>query len=432
VYPLYSLLLFFAFILYAPVYILRMKVWRRERLYLAERLGLRLPKVTGTGPLLWVHAVSVGEVLSLRNVLAQVKRRHPSWRICFSTLTNTGYRVAREKLREADSIFFIPLDFAVVVRRFFQVLKPQLLILAESEFWPNLLRAAGKSCQGVLLINGRISLGSFETYRRLRPLSRKVLGEVDTFLVQTEKDKERLETIGIDPDRIRVAGNLKAEVDLPAFTGEELAAYKKELGLAESSQVIVAGSTHKGEEEIILEAFRQALKKRQDLTLILAPRHPERAGEIMRICVSLSLRVRRRTGAASEKTVDVMILDTIGELAHVYALADLAFVGGSLVRHGGQNFLEPAFYAKPVLLGPHLDNFAALAGQFLGAGAARVVSGREELTEAFCLTEEEAFRKMGQRAKALLDSLQGATDRTLETIEGMVAAGCAQREQEDK
>jgi 3-deoxy-D-manno-octulosonic-acid transferase len=428
VYLLYSLILLLAFILYAPVYIFRMKVWRRERLYLRERLGLRLPKATGAGPLLWIHAVSVGEVLSLRNLLAQVRLRHPSWRICFSTLTNSGYRVATEKLGEADSVFFIPLDFAFIVRRFFQALKPQLLILAESEFWPNLLRAAGKNSQGVLLINGRMSLGSFEAYRRLRPLSLKVLKKVDIFLVQTEKDKERLETIGVDPDRVKVAGNLKAEVNLPAFTREELAAYKKDLGLAESSRVIVAGSTHRGEEEIILEAFRQALKERRDLTLILAPRHPERAGEIVKICLNLGLRVRRRTAEAPEKPADVMILDTIGELAHVYALADIAFVGGSLVRHGGQNFLEPAFYAKPVLLGPHLDNFAALAGQFLGSGAARIVSGREELTGAFCLNEEETYREMGKRAKALLNSLQGATDRTLETIEDMVASDRAQRE----
>jgi len=414
------LLLFLSFLLYAPVYFFRMKVWRGERLYLSERLGFRLPPREVTGPTLWIHAVSVGEVLSLRNLLAQVKKRHPSWRICFSTLTNTGYLMAREKLAMADSVFFVPLDFAFIVRRFFRVLNPRLFLLAESEFWPNLLRIAGKKCHAVLLLNGRMSLGSFKAYRRLRPISLRVLDNIDLFLVQTEQDRGRIEDIGVDPKRLKVAGNLKAEVSLPSFNQGEIQAFKTGLGISESKKVIVAGSTHRGEEVLILEAFCLARKEKEGLLLIIAPRHPDRTGEVEKICLNFGLSVMRKTRAVCGQPWDVLILDTIGELARFYALADLTFVGGSLVPHGGQNFMEPAFYEKPVFCGPHLENFAVLADAFICSGAIRVVSGTDEMAEAFRMKDEPALQEMGRGAKILLDSFQGATERTLQAIETLM------------
>jgi len=355
--------------------------------------------------------------------LSQIKKRHPSWRVYFSTLTNTGYRIAKEKLPQVDSVFFIPLDFAFTVKRVFRALNPQLLVLAESEFWPNLLRIAKRKCRATLLINGRISLRSFKSYRRLKPLSLKVLENIDFFLVQTEQDKERIEDLGIDPKRIKVAGNLKAEVSLPSLGREEIQALRKNFGIPEFKKIIVAGSTHKGEEEIILEAFGEARKEKGDLMLIIAPRHPERAGEVEKISVNLGLNVVRRTSAPPDQPWDVLVLDTIGELAHLYALADLTFVGGSLVAHGGQNFMEPAFYEKPVFLGPHLGNFALLADQFLRSGAARVVSGKKDLAEAFLMKDEKSLQDMGKRAKALLNALQGATERTLQSIENLMSEG---------
>lgn len=374
-------------------------------------------------PALWIHAVSVGEVLSLRNLLAQVKKRHPSWQIYFSTLTNTGYRIAKERLQEADSVFFVPLDFPFMVKRFFRVLRPQLFVLAESEFWPNLLRAARKNCQAIILINGRMSLHSSKAYRRLKPLSLKVLKSIDLFLVQTEQDRERIEQIGIDSAKIKVAGNLKAEVSLPSLSREEIRTLKKKFGIPELKKVIVAGSTHKGEEGPILGVFATARREREDLLLIIAPRHPERAAEVEKMGLNLGLEVMRRTTAAPEKTWDVLILDTIGELTQFYALADLTFVGGSLIPHGGQNFMEPAFYEKPIFLGPHMDNFAFLADEFVRAGAAIVVSGREELAKAFLMKDEKSLQEMGKRAKALLNSLQGATQRTLQVIENLMSEG---------
>ncbi len=418
---LYSLFLFLCLLVYAPVYFFRMRVARGERLFVRERLGFRLPPREAARPTLWIHAVSVGEVLSLRNLLAQVKKRHPSWRICFSTLTPTGYRIAKEKLTMADIIFFVPLDFALIVRRFFKALKPKLFLLAESEFWPNLLRIAGKKCQAVLLLNGRMSQDSFKTYRRLRPLAVNVLKNIDFFLMQTEQDRRRIEDIGIDPKKVKVAGNLKAEVSLPLLNQEDRQAFEKNLGISGSKKVIVAGSTHRGEEELILEAFGRARKEKEGLLLIIAPRHPDRAREVEKLGLNHGLSVLRKTAATPGQAWDVLILDTIGELAYFYALADLTFVGGSLVPHGGQNFMEPAFYEKPVLCGPHLENFAALADEFIHSGGIRVVRGIGELTEAFKMKDETALEEIGRRAKNLLNSHQGATERTLQAIEKFMA-----------
>ena len=416
-YWIYAWLLSLAFLLYTPVYFLRMRVGRRERLYLAERLGLRLPPRNPGAPLVWIHAVSVGEVLSLRGLLAELKKRHPGWRIYFSSLTNSGYRVAREKLSSADSVFFLPLDFAWIVRRFFSVIRPDILVLTESEFWPNLLRIGKIRSRAVLLINGRMSQRSFRKHRRWRLLSKKLLANIDLFLVQTLGDKERLEAIGVPADRIETAGNLKAEVNLPLFDPADLEGMKSNLGLSGSKKIIVAGSTHRGEENLLLSGFQKSKKDRNDLLLIIAPRHPQRTGEVEKIACGLGLRVARKTSVDSSVSWDVLILDTIGELASFYALADLAFVGGSLIPHGGQNLLEPAFYSKPIFFGPHMDNFAPLAAEFVCSHAAGMVSSLAEIAEAFRMADEIALREMGHRARKLLDSLRGATERTLTEIE---------------
>ena len=417
---IYSLLLFISLLFYAPAYFFRLKIGRRERLYFRERLGLDLPPGNPGRPLLWIHAVSVGEVLSLRTLLAQVKKRHPDWLLYFSVLTNTGHRVAREKLPEADQVFFLPLDFAFVVNRFFSAIRPDLFILAESEFWPNLLRAAGNYARAVLLINGRMSLRSYRNYRRLKPLARRLLAKITLFLVQTAADKERLAEVGADPARIMVAGNLKADVVLPRFGPSEIGAIKAGIGIPPSMKIIVAGSTHRGEEGPLLRAFRQAKGGREDLLLIVAPRHPQRSAEVEAMALSEGLKVKRRTAAKLGDRYDVLILDTIGELAHFYALCDLAFVGGSMVPHGGQNLMEPAFYKKPIFFGPHMDNFASLAEEFIRAGAARLVSGPEEVAAVFRMVDDPALQEMGRQAGRVLDSLRGGTEKTLREIEALM------------
>ena len=422
-YGLYSFFLLMGFLLYAPGYFIQMKIRKKESLFLKERLGIKLPAAKPGAPSLWIHAVSVGEVLSLRRLVSELRAKHPSWPIYFSTLTNSGYNVAKQALSGVAEIFLVPLDFGRVVRRFFSVLRPQLFVLAESEFWPHLLRQARRSCRSVILVNGRMSRRSYRKYRRWRSLVRPVLGNIDYFLVQTELDRERLEGIGIPAQRIEVAGNLKAEVCLPEVSVEERHNLRTAFGLSPEKKVIIAGSTHRGEETLILKAFAGAREIRPDLAVVIAPRHPERSPEVEKAAVELGLRVMRRTQAESDRPWDVLILDTIGELTKFYALADLAFVGGSLIPHGGQNLLEPAFYGKPLCFGKHMENFAALADDFVSSGAARIVLGPEELEDVFLMKDERALEEMGRRAKDLLRSLQGATARTLQVIESRIAKG---------
>ncbi len=419
-YFLYSLLLFSALMFFIPFYFFQRRVLRGERLYLKKRLGYELPKERSQRESIWIHAVSVGEVLSLQSLIQQLKTKYPSEEISFSSLTNTGLRIAEEKLKGVDNIFFVPLDFASVTRKYFNTYNPKLFVLAESEFWPNLLKAAKEHGCPVLLINGRISESSFRRYRCLRLLVKKILKNIDLFLVQTEEDRERLEKMGLDPQRIKVAGNLKAEIELPPLTEDEISNLKQNLGMQKEKKVIVAGSTCKGEEELLLEAFSRAKKARDDLLLVVAPRQPGRFNEVKKLCENFPFLVQSRTRLSSADEWEVLILDTIGELAQFYALSDVSFVGGSLVSWGGHNLLEPAFYKRPIFFGPYMRNFAYLAEKFVQSGAARVVHNPEDLVEMFLMKDEKSLSEMGDTAKQTLNSLKGATSKTLEAIETMM------------
>jgi len=289
-YVLYSFLLFVSLLFYTIPYYVRIKLIRKESLFIRERFGFNLKRNASRNKSIWFHAVSVGEVLSLQNLIKKLKERHPDWIIHFSTLTNTGMRVAKEKLTDADHIFFVPVDFTCVVRKFFKALQPSLFILAESEFWPNLVRVARKETNGVLLINGRISQRSFKRHYRFRFISRRILKNVGMFLVQTEIDKERLEKIGVRSELIKAVSNLKSEIDLPQFEKEKYLKIKKNLSIPLTDKVVVAGSTRKGEERILLDAFKKARRTREALSLVLAPRHPERFDEVEKICRDSSFR----------------------------------------------------------------------------------------------------------------------------------------------
>jgi len=417
VYLLYSLLFCLTLLVSIPAYFVKLKLFRKESLYLRERLGVKLPHRESDKPFLWIHAVSVGEVLSLQNLVKEVRRRHPDWEIGFSTLTNMGYRVAREKLLGVDHIFFIPFDFPWIIGRAFRALRPRLLILAESEFWPGLLREAKRSSCRVLLANGRISARSFKRFFRFRGIANRMFENIDRFLVQTVQDKERLEAIGVPSARLEISGNLKCEVHLPSLGETDLLRLKKELGIPEFKTVVVAGSIHRGEEDRLIRAFREARAQKGDLCLVLAPRHPEKFGEIEKTFQDREFVVRRKTALQPGQAWDILILDTIGDLARLYAVSDLAFIGGSLVAWGGQNLLEPAFYGKPIFFGPHMENFASLAEEFVKAGAAKIVARPEDLVEMFSFKDAKAIAEMGRRAKKTLCSLQGATERTLSAIE---------------
>jgi len=391
-----------------------------ESLHLRERLGLCVPEKKSCDKALWLHAVSVGEVLSLQNLAKRIKAEHPNWRIYFSSLTFSGLRVAVNKLNDVDKIFYIPFDFNFIVKKFFRKIEPDIFVLVESEFWPNLLRSAKKYSKGVILINGRISKKSHKIFSKFKFVVKKVLENIDIFLVQADIDKKRLKDIGINEDRLVVAGNLKAEIELPKLSEKQVKEMKADLFIPAEVKVVIAGSTRKGEEEKLLNAFAKALEQRDDLALIIAPRHPERSDEIIKISESLMLPVIKRTKLKKKDKWKVLILNTIGELSIFYAVGDAAFIGGSLVPWGGQNFLEPAFYGKPVFFGPHMDNFAYLEELFINRGAAKTITCENDLLKMFLFKGENNLRKMGDAAKETLKSLQGATNRIMKVIEDLM------------
>jgi 3-deoxy-D-manno-octulosonic-acid transferase len=366
----------------------------------------------------------VGEVLSLQGLTAAIKARHPEWTLGVSVLTESGYRMALKTLG-ADQVFFVPLDFRFSLRRVLRRLNPACLVLAESEFWPRLLRETRRRGVPILLINGRVSTRTAARMKTIRPLVRRVVGNVGRFLVQTERDKARLIEAGLPAGRIEVAGNLKCEVRLPAVTPEQAASARAELGVGAAESVVVAGSIHPGEEGPLLEAFLAARRAGHPVRLILAPRHPVKFAALEKDWPREGLVFQRKSSFRVGEPWNVLILDTIGELARSYALADAAFIGGSLIPRGGQNLLEPAFYEKPVFFGPHMDNFAALAEAFLLDGGARTVRTAEDLEAMFAAAGSEPSRQAGRRARATLESLSGATERTLSAIEGEMAHGRA-------
>jgi 3-deoxy-D-manno-octulosonic-acid transferase len=423
VYAFYSLLLALALAILFPAYAVRLRLRRGEPLRFAERLGGKLPKRPAGRPLLWIHAVSVGEVLSLQGLIAAFKARRPEWLLGVSVLTESGFRMAREKL-VADFIFFIPLDFRFSVRRVLRRLDPACLVLAESEFWPRLLRETRRLGVPVLLINGRISTRTAARMRKLKPLVRRMLEDVSRFLVQTERDRARLLEIGLPPERVEVAGNLKCEVRLPVLTLEQAASARAELGLPAGEPVVVAGSIHPGEETFLLPAFQAARRDGRPVRLILAPRHPDKFAALETDWPAPELVFQRKSSFRPAEPWTVLILDTIGDLAKAYALADAAFIGGSLIPRGGQNLLEPAFYGKPVFFGPYMDNFAALAEIFLLDGGARTVRTVEDLTAMFMAAGSDADREAGRKARAVLESLSGATERTLSALDEEMSRGC--------
>ena len=424
-YSLYTLGLALWLLLGTPVWLWQMRRHGKHRAGLRARLG-RVPERLRhhrKAPIFWVHAVSVGEVLAISGLVGQLRACHPRARVVVSTVTDTGQMLARQRFG-AENVFYFPLDFAFAIGSYLEALRPPLVVLAETEFWPNFLRLAHASGARVAVVNARISDRSFPGYRRVRRWLGRVLQNVDLLLAQTEQDRERLLAIGAPAERVRVAGNLKFDVPAPE-PPPIVQQLRSALELAEASPVIVAGSTVEGEEPLLLRAFETVLTRHPRAVMILAPRHPERFHHVAAMISGLCIRFWRRSEWQPSRSIAgrVFLLDSIGELASLYALATVAFVGGSLVERGGHNILEAAQYGVPVLVGPHTENFRDIVNLFRDAGAVRVVGPAElplVLTE---LVENEAERKaMGQRALETLQAHRGATERTLQALGALLAS----------
>jgi 3-deoxy-D-manno-octulosonic-acid transferase len=389
---------------------------------------------------IWIHAVSVGELLSSVALAKRLKEACPGRPLVVSTTTITGQSLARERLPFADAIFYFPLDWSFCVRRVLLAARPSLVVVLETEIWPNFLREARRQNIPVLFIGGRISDRSFARYQRylskfgffLRPFLRSALGNASAFLMQSEKDAERIRTLGAPAERVSVSGNLKYDMELPAATplSSWLEAEARRQG---RSPIVVAGSVVAAEEPLALIAFGVLQGEHPNALLVLAPRKPERfeaAADfihesrrkfIRRSQLALSAHVNgvaAGNNGSIPRDVTVILLDTIGELASLYRLADGAFVGGSLVPSGGHNILEPAAFGKIPVFGPSMENFSEIAARFVTADAAIQVESPEDAGVAWIelLRNPERRQKMGENAKHLVDSSRGATDRALAEI----------------
>ena len=407
-----------------PYWLFQMVRHGKYRRGLGERLGrvpTRLQLPAETEPVIWVHAVSVGEVLAVAGLVEELRRRLLKHRIFISTTTDTGQALARKRFGE-ENVFYFPMDFAFAIRPYLKALRPQMVVIAETEFWPNFLRLAHGSGARIAVVNARISDRSWPSYRRFRGLLRKVLIHVDLFLAQTPADAARLQDIGAQSERVRVAGNLKFDMlvpDPPAIVEN----VRESIGRSGAGPVLVCGSTLEGEESLLLKAFENLLVPHPRAVMILAPRHPERFAVVGSLLEKMSIRFWRRSGwNGQELNGAVLLLDTIGELAALYGVADVAFVGGSLVPRGGHNIIEPAQYGVAIVVGNHTENFRDVVSLFQASDAVKIVGPAELPLVLMELLANDAERKrLGQRAAETLRSQSGATARTAGELEELLA-----------
>jgi 3-deoxy-D-manno-octulosonic-acid transferase len=445
-YALYSLLTAAGMLVLSPYFLVRGLMDGKYLGNIRERLGWTFPKEPrlGTGQegregTIWIHAVSVGEVLAAYPLAKQLQQRYRERRLVISTTTATGQKLARDRMQFADAIFYFPLDWRGPVRRALNAVRPAAVIIVETEIWPNFLRECRRAGVPVIFVNGRLSERSFRGFRRaitfsggaLRDFLKRILNDATLFLMQGEEDASRLLKLGADAKRIVVAGNLKYDLDEPEesplskWLAEELARNRRQ-------PVLVAGSVVADEEVQVLRAFAEVERQFPRALLILAPRKPDRFDEAARIVAESNRDLVRRSkltlNGAGSKTLSapgsVFLLDTVGELASIYRLADAVFVGGSLVPSGGHNILEPAAFSKAPIYGPSMNNFREMAAKFLNADAAVQVNTSEELGAAWIglLKDDMRSMRMGAAARDLVDRNRGATARVLARIEQIVDA----------
>jgi len=458
VYWMYSMLMGLAALALSPYWVFQ--GFRNGKYFsnLGQRLGFSFPTLQTLDPhrkgVIWIHAVSVGEALSGMTLARRLKERHPDRSLIVSTTTITGQQLAREKMPFADAVMYFPLDWAFCVRRALAAVKPAIVVVLETEIWPNFLRETQRRGVPVIFVSGRISDRSFERYQRylkrvgffLRPFLESVLGHASAFLMQSEKDAERIRFLGAPPKRVSVGGNLKYDMEVPPPTpiAQWLETEARRIG---RSPIIVAGSVVASEEPLALIAFGVLQGEFPRALLVLAPRKPERFEAAAEFIHESRRRFLRRSqlsvaglgavpvgnhvakGAATNGSlpddVTVILLDSIGELASVYRVADGAFVGGSLVPSGGHNILEPAAFGKIPVFGPSMENFAEVASRFVGAGAAIQVENPEDAGVAWIalLRDPERLNRMSGNAKRLVDSSRGATERAVAEIANYLSAG---------
>ncbi len=435
-YFLYSILSLLAFVVGSPYFAYQAIRHKKYVGTMGQRLGyLPLSFNLDGDESIWVHAVSVGEVLVARTLIPDLRRRYPKLRLFLSTTTLSGQQLARRDMRDVDEVFYFPFDWRFTAKRTLNLVRPKLFVMVETEIWPNVLRECRRRGVKTVVVNGRISYRSYPRYRIVRPFFRRVLADIDRFCAQGEETARRVTDLGAPPERVTVTGSLKFDsLDWPSSDGVQGRPFDGAQGrpapgrsrvlrffrMSPNRPVIIAGSTLRGEEEAVIRAFNRVRAAGNSALLVIAARHPERFAEAERLCRQEGLLTLRRSELPidAEPRADAVILDTIGELAQLYQIATAVFVGGSLVPAGGHNILEPAVFAKPIVFGPHMQNFAEIAETFLRNGAAVQVRSDRELEDAMVslMTNPVRRARLGAAARALVEANRGARDRTLAAI----------------
>jgi 3-deoxy-D-manno-octulosonic-acid transferase len=424
VYLLYSVATLIALVALSPYFLYQALRHKKYVDSLGQRLGYLPVALNLDGEAsIWIHAVSVGEVLSTRPVLEELRKRYPSLRLFLSTTTRSGQQIAQRSITDVDGIFFFPFDWPFTVRRTLSIVRPKLFVMVENEIWPTMLRECRRRGVKTIVINGRISARSFPRYRLIRPFFKRVLADIDRFCVQGEETASRLVSLGAERSRLTITGSLKFDaLDATPLPGRGPARVLRFFRMSPNRPVLIAGSTMRGEDESVIRAFNRVRTTPggANALLVIAARHPERFDEVERLCKSEGLATVRRSELPidAEPRADAVILDTIGELAHLYQIATAVFVGGSLVPAGGHNILEPALYGKSIIFGPHMENFNEIAETFLANRAALQVHNPRELQTAIVglLGDPVRRARLGAAARALIDTNRGAKDRTLAVI----------------
>ena len=433
----YSILFTLGVLVTAPYYLWRLRGNIISSADWRERLGFLPRAFQQSEPgAIWVHAVSVGETLAVAGLVREIQHRYPDRKIFLSHVTVAGREAGASRLPGIAGRFLLPLDWASSMRRAFRRIEPALLIVVETELWPNMLRAAREAGTRVVVVNGRISDRSFPRYRWIRFFMHSVLGNVNQICAQSEIDAERFLSLGAAPERVGVTGNLKFDARPPEF-GDFARCLARTCAAAGRRPVLVAGSTMAGEEALLLPVWRQVRQNHPRALLILAPRHPARFEEVATLLGEGGMKFVRRTQLVLEddslsakiEDAEVLLLDTIGELAGVFELADAVFMGGSLVPTGGHNVLEPAYWAKPILFGPYMHNFRDIAQLLLAQNAAVQVQDAAGLSVALAglFSQPERRARLGQAARKVLDSQRGATAHVLETVKKWLDPPVAER-----
>ncbi len=414
---IYDIITLLIITFYLPLYLLKGKFHKG---FLA-RLGI-LPRGLNLAGAIWIHAVSLGEAVSVRGIYEGVKKEFPSKRVVFSTVTLTGNKIAKGYCRGDDFVTFLPLDFSFLVRKFIKRIKPSVFIVAETEIWPNLISCLFQEKVPIIVINARISDSSFRGYKALGMLIKPILNKVTLFCAQSEEDARRLIVLGVEDKRIEVTGNVKFDAAKPLPLDFNFENYRRKLGLSKEDKVFVAASTHPLEEAQILSAYKELMGDFPNLKLILAPRHTERFGEIAALvkkCGFNPVGINSLEGKKHNISKgDIFVLDFIGQLVYYYAIADVVFVGGSFVKTGGHNILEPAAQGKPVVFGPNMSNFRDIADLFVKNHAGIQVKDSDELRNKIKILfkKPELAVSLCRAAEALILRNKGAVARNLEYI----------------